>query len=179
MFADVNVPKSKNKNNGDKGNFDLNDNSSKILGNGNYVGPNKKSQSPPTYSFLDDLITAGFYSDDPIDLVNSVLSIPSSSAAPEGSANADVLHKDDPEDPFSFQQQQHLRRFADLTEREPMSTMMPRIIVAMSGVDATILASLLGRPGSLFETTPHRFCQAVVSIYYSSIQPQYTTVCNR
>lgn len=130
------------------------------------------------YSFLNELTTAGFYSDDPIDLVNNVLSVPNISSSHEehsdeiNSKANNTTHSSSSKNTTGFHSngnfrfaetsyQEHLRNFADLSEREPMDVVLPRILTAMPAVDGTILSCLLGRPGAMFETTPHRFCQAV------------------
>lgn len=134
----------------------------------------------PPNDMLEELKVQGsgggwsFSSADPVDLVNSLLSIQGKNDDVPDENNRDGDRKDDGNSsdvanssPTSSTEKHKTLSVVQLLDREitetiPLDDLLSKISSTMPGVDLTIIAALLGRPGEMVEITPYRFTQTIL-----------------
>jgi glucan-binding YG repeat protein len=122
-----------------------------------------------------------FFTDDPVDLVNSVLAVKERRGNhndDENEAETAAMRPSSPGTPGSPQHTspQHTARgqdqgeseqeptdVLDLTELISVKDFLLRIQSNLPGPDISVYLALLGRADGMMEITPHRFCQAVLN----------------
>jgi hypothetical protein len=109
---------------------------------------------------LCDLVGSGFFSEDPADIVNSVLHLVMQTDE-EILADKVAHDKAGGNKPKSEFDELDLMKIIHLDDRIPLNEIVPLMKENIPPADMTILVALLGRPDGSLEVTPYRFTQAV------------------
>lgn len=107
-----------------------------------------------------NLVGAGFFSEDPADIINSVLHLVMQTDE-EALASKVANDKAGGKKLKSEFDEQDLMKIIHLDDRVPLSEIIPLMKETIPPADMTILVALLGRPDGTLEVTPYRFTQAV------------------
>jgi hypothetical protein len=115
--------------------------------------PKDPTGSPSNYyaDLLEPEGADGFFVEDPVDIFNSIYTL---SEVDKNNRKAEQDEK--------FSKMSDVRRTFDSQTMLPLEAIYASISSVFPAVDLTIMACLLGRPDGQFETSPYRFCQAII-----------------
>ena len=119
---------------------------------------------------LEDIRTIGFYSDDPIDLINSLIDIPSSLLE---KPNEVYIPPTDNNEEYTDAEAgiKNIQSFdtrlddkalsLDVSASVPIHSKLGKIATLVPLADLIVVAAMLGRPDGLLDMTTHRLCQVI------------------